>query len=37
MTTLKHLAISFAGTAIAVAVIYRVPFLRNLVVGNSPN
>jgi hypothetical protein len=28
MPTIKHLAITFLGTALAVAIIARVPFLR---------
>ena len=36
MPTIKHLALSFAGTALALAVIYRVGFLRNLVIPSVP-
>lgn len=36
MPTIKHLALTFAGTALAVAVIFRVPFIRTLVIGAPP-
>ena len=35
MPTIKHLALSFAGTAIAVAIIFRVPTLRRWVANMS--
>lgn len=30
---LKHVAITFLGTAVAVAIIFRVPAIRSVVVG----
>jgi hypothetical protein len=35
MTHLKTLAISFAGTAIAMAIVFRVPFLRKVVTNSA--
>jgi hypothetical protein len=33
MPTIKHIAISFLATAVAVAVIFRVPAVRKIVTG----
>jgi hypothetical protein len=33
MSTVKHFALTFLGTAIGVAVIFRVPALRKIVTG----
>jgi hypothetical protein len=31
--SLKHVAVTFLGTAVAVAIIFRVPAIRSIVVG----
>ena len=34
MPSAKHLLVTFLGTAVAVAVIFRVPQIRSIVVGS---
>ena len=36
MPTVKAVLIAFVTTAVAVAVIFRVPPIRNIVIGNPP-
>lgn len=35
MPTVKHVLLSFAATAVAVAIIFRVPAIKSIVVGSA--